>query len=368
MRWRLVIGDLAGAREAVTFGLLASAFTAFSLTSPYFLGSLNFSFILTNSVEIGLIALTMTVVMVMGEIDLSVGSVVGLSAAMLGSMVTHGVPFVAAAAIALVTGVVAGLVNAALCIRFGLPSLVITLGTFALYRGIAELIIGAKTVTTLPGWFRGWNTDYAFGLITYPQLFWFGCSLVAIVVLHRLRFGRQISFIGSNPRAALFAGLRINRTKTVVFAASGLMSAVAALILVSRLQSLDNSAGAHFELIAITAVLLGGTDYKGGRGTIFGTVLAVLLVGVIENGLELRGVSEQEATAVIGALLIVSILVDLATNALQAHTSRGPTKPHGRRIGIRKWHGELAPETDIRMLESTHAGPTADRASTTRQP
>ena len=111
----------------------------------------------------------------------------------------------------------------------------------------------------------------------------------------------------------------------MVFAASGLMSAVAALILVSRLQSLDNTAGTGFELLVITAVLLGGTDYRGGRGTIIGTTLAVLLIGAVENGLELLGVSAQETTAVIGGLLIVSILSDLGTNALLARWSRSAT-------------------------------------------
>jgi rhamnose transport system permease protein len=295
VKWRLTFGDLAGTREAVTFALLVIAVTVFSLASPNFFGSLNFSFILTNSVEIGLIALTMTVVMVMGEIDLSVGSTVGLAAAMLGAMVMHGVPFGIAVAIALATGLVAGLVNAALCIRFALPSVVVTLGTLALYRGTAELVIGANTPSNFPSWFVGWN---------------------------RLRFGRRVSFIGSNPRAAVFAGIRVNRAKVIIFVASGLMSAVASLILVSRLQSLDNTAGTGFELVVITAVLLGGTDFKGGHGTIIGTVLAVLLIGVVENGLELLGVSAQVTTAVIGALLIVSILIDLATNAAQARTSR----------------------------------------------
>jgi len=329
VRARLILGDLAGAREAVSFVLLVIAFTIFSFASPYFLSSLSFSFILTDSVEIGLIALTMTVVMVMGEIDLSVGSIVGLCAAMLGAMTTDGVPFVIAIVIALATGLVAGLLNAALCIRFGRPSVVVTLGTLALYRGIAELVIGSSNISSFPSWFGGWNIKYAFGMITYPQIAWFVLIGVAIVVLHRLRFGRHVSFIGSNPRAAVFAGIRVNRMKIIVFAASGLMSAVAALILVSRLQSVDNTAGVGFELVVITAVLLGGTDFKGGDGTIVGTALAVLLIGVVEYGLELLGVSAQVTTAVIGALLIVSILVDLATNALQArgwrYTARRPT-------------------------------------------
>jgi rhamnose transport system permease protein len=317
MKWRTNLGDLVGAREGVTFAFLVIVFTVFTVLSPYFYGVLNFSFIFTDSIEIGLIALTMTMVMVMGEIDLSVGSIVGLSGAMLGDLSSHGVPFVAAIFLALLTGLVAGLINGMLCIKFQLPSLVVTLGTFALYRGVAELLIGANTIVNFPSWFLGWDTHYVIGYVTYPQLFWLGCTLVAIVVLHRLRFGRQVTFIGANARAALFAGIRVNRYKLVMFGASGLMSAMASLILVSRLQSLDNTAGIGFELVVITAVLLGGTDYRGGHGTVIGTFLAVLLVGAVENGLGLLNVSSQVTTATVGILLIVSILVDLATKKAQ---------------------------------------------------
>lgn len=313
MKWRTSFADLISAREGVTFALLVSTFIVFTVLSPYFFGALNFSFTLTDSLQIGLIALTMTMLMVMGEIDLSVGSIVGLTAAMLGDLSSHGVPFLIAIFLALLTGLIAGLINGLLCIRFKLPSLVITLGTLALYRGLAELLIGANTYVNFPKWFLGWNTHYVIGYVTYPQLFWLGCILVAIVVLHRLRFGRRVTFIGANPRAALFAGIRVNHYKLIMFGASGLMSAIAGLILVSTLQSLDNTAGSGFELVVITAVLLGGTDFRGGRGTIIGTCFAVLLVGAVENGLGLLNVSSQVTTATIGILLIMSILIDLVT-------------------------------------------------------
>ena len=208
VRWRLILGDLAGAREAVTFALLAIAFTIFSFASPYFLGSLTFSFILTNSVEIGLIALTMTIVMVMGEIDLSVGSIVGLAAAMLGAMVTHGVPFVLAIVIALATGLVAGLFNAALCIGFGLPSR----GGHARDARALPRHRGARhrqqqQSRPFPSWFGGWNTEYAFGMITYPQISWFvAASWSRSSCSTGCGSGRHVSFIGSNPRARALRG------------------------------------------------------------------------------------------------------------------------------------------------------------------
>jgi rhamnose transport system permease protein len=313
--WQVILGRLAGLREAVTFALLVAAFASFALASPDFVGALNFSFILTNAVEVGLMALPMTMLIVMGEIDISVGSMLGLSTAVLGILVLHGVSFVLAALLSLFVGAVTGLVNGLLCTAFRLPSLVLTLGTYALYRGLAEVVLGTQSVSTFPSWYVGWNTRYVVGLISYPEVFWFFCTLIAIVVLHQLRFGRLLTFIGANPVAARYSGVRINNYRVLMFAVSGLTSAVAGLVLVSRLGSLDNTAGSGFELIVITAVLLGGTDFRGGRGTILGSFLAILLINVVENGLELVGVSAQITTAIVGALLVASVLIELVSAA-----------------------------------------------------
>ena len=144
MRWRIALGRFAGPREGVTFGLLVVAFVGCAFASSDFIGALNFSFILTNAVEVGLMALPMTMLIVMGEIDLSVGSTLGLSAAVMGTLVVQGVPFVLAALCSLVVGALAGLINGVLCTVFRLPSLVLTLGTYALYRGLAEVVIGTQ--------------------------------------------------------------------------------------------------------------------------------------------------------------------------------------------------------------------------------
>jgi rhamnose transport system permease protein len=337
VRRRVDFSDIAGGREGVTLGLLIITIVVCATLSPYFVGTLNASFILTNSVEIGLIALPMTMVMVMGEIDLSVGSIVGLCAAVLGESAAHGLPFVVGAALALGTGLVAGAINGLLCTTFRLPSLVVTLGTYALYRGITEVLLGPATVTNFPSWFVGWNTRYVVGFVTYPQVFWVVCTLVAGVLLHRSGFGRRVYFAGASPEAARFAGISVRRLKVTVFCATGLISAVAALILVSRLQSLDNTAGVGFELTVITAVLLGGTDFRGGRGTIVGSFLAVLLIGALEDGLEIIGVSAQTTIAVVGGLLIVSFLIDGGTRALRTTIARRRLKsrpPHGRSAEI----------------------------------
>lgn len=313
MTWRIALGRLAGLREAVTLALLVVTFAGCGLALPGFLSSLNFTFILTGAVEVGLIALPMTMLIVMGEVDLSVGSTLGLSAAVIGQLVLHHVPFVVAALIALAVGGLAGTVNGVLCTVFRLPSLVLTLGTYALYRGLAEVILGTNAVATFPSWFVGWNQSNAFWVITYPQLFWFACTLVTIVILHQLRFGRELTYIGANAVAARYSGMPINRNKIVTFAASGFMSAIAGLILISRLGSLDNTAGSGFSLIVITAVLLGGTAFQGGRGTILGSFMAILLISAVEDGVQLAGISGQITTAIIGGLLIGSVIVDFVS-------------------------------------------------------
>jgi rhamnose transport system permease protein len=347
MRWRIALGRFAGPREGVTFGLLVVAFVGCAFASSDFIGALNFSFILTNAVEVGLMALPMTMLIVMGEIDLSVGSTLGLSAAVMGTLVVQGVPFVLAALCSLVVGALAGLINGVLCTVFRLPSLVLTLGTYALYRGLAEVVIGTQSVATFPSWFVGWNTRYVVGLITYPQVFWVVCTVVAMVVLHQLRFGRTLTFIGANPVAARYSGLRIDRNRILMFTVSGLTSSAAGLILVSRLGSLDNTAGTGFELIVITAVLLGGTDFRGGRGTILGSFFAVLLVNVVENGLELVGISEQITTAIIGALLVGSVLIDLLSSAGRRNLSGrtgSPQRGRPQAIITRSLEASAAPE------------------------
>ncbi len=347
MSRRIALERLAGLREVVTFALLVAASVSCALASPDFIGALNFSFILTNAVEVGLMALPMTMLIVMGEVDLSVGSTLGMSMAVLGLLVLHGTPFLLAALVALLVGAAAGLVNGVLCTLFRLPSLVLTLGTYALYRGLAEVLLGTNSVATFPSWFVGWNTRYLVGYLTYTQVFWFACTLVAVVVLHQLRFGRLVTFIGANPLAARYSGIRVDRYRMLIFTVSGITSAVAGLILVSRLGSLDNTAGSGFELIVITAVLLGGTDFRGGRGTILGSFLAILLINVVENGLELIGISAQITTAIIGALLVGSVLIELATTAGR------------RRMSWRRVAGSLA--------HAVAAGPESPRSEALQQ-
>jgi rhamnose transport system permease protein len=261
--------------------------------------------------EVGLVALTMTFVIVTGGIDLSVGSILGLAAVLLGVFWKNlGLPLGVAMGLALVAGLVAGLINGWIITRFKLPPLIATLATLALYRGLAEGISEARSVRGYPDWFFVFGQGDFGGV---PVQLWVLTTLAvaAALVLAYTTWGRATYAIGSNETAARFSGLAVDRIKIGIYAASGLAAALAGVIFVSRVSTTRSDMGTGLELDAITAVVLGGTSIFGGRGTIAGTVLGVVFMQCMKNGLSLAGVKGDGTIVVIGAVLILSIL---ATN------------------------------------------------------
>lgn len=259
--------------------------------------------------EVGLIAIVMTFVIVTGGIDLSVGSIVGMSAILLGVFWKNvGLPLPVAIFLALCVGTFAGFLNGVIITRFRVPPLIATLGTLALYRGIAEGISEARSVRGYPEWFFVLGQGNVLGVPT--QLWLFGIAAVlAAIVLGYTTWGRTTYAIGSNEVAARFSGLPVDRTKIMIYSASGLAAAVAAVIFVSRVSTTRSDMGTGIELDAITAVVLGGTSIFGGRGTIVGTLLGLILIQALKNGLSLAGVKSDGTTVLIGAVLILTILV-----------------------------------------------------------
>jgi rhamnose transport system permease protein len=314
-----IVAEFVGPREVVTLAILLIVVAVSSHGSPFFLSDANISFAATDAIEILLLALPLTLLVALGEIDLSVGSIVGLVVAIAAPLTAHRVPFGLVIVAMLATGVLAGLVNGLLTTRFRLPSLVVTIATLALFRGLAEVILGDQTLSGFPDWFVGWDRTYLVGLLTIPHVATLVLVIVFAVFLHRSRYGRLLLFIGANSRAAQFAGIDVARAKVLTFALTGLMSAVAAIVLMSRLQAVDNTTGVGLELAAITAVLLGGAELNGGSGKIVGTVMAVAVVALVANGLQLSGFSAQVTTAITGALLIASFVVDNAWKYAAAH-------------------------------------------------
>ncbi|MDO8210049.1 ABC transporter permease [Conexibacter sp. CPCC 206217] len=294
--------------EAFALVLLVIAVAVVSQLSPYFFDAQNFSQIATDSLEIGLIALAMTPLIVMREIDLSVGSTLGLTAVIFGELATHDVPLLAAIVLTVAAGGLAGLLNGVLVTRFGLSSIVVTLGTMALYRGLANAIVGDQTIVDLPGDFTASDTRFAIGtLVTVPHVLFLLFASAAALILHRSTVGRRIFFSGSSPEVAALSGVRVDRLKVGLFVAAGMLAAIAGLFMTSRLQSVRADTGTGLELLVLTVVLLGGADIRGGRGTIFGTLVALALVGAVRSGMALGDLPDQARVAVVGGLLLLSI-------------------------------------------------------------
>ena len=278
--------------------------------SPFFLTPGNFANLIAALMEVAIMALPMTLIIVAGEIDLSVESMAGLASSLLGFLWAAGVPLSVAIPLVLLVGALGGLLNGLLVARGGLPSLVVTLGTLALFRGLALIILGPRGISNFPPAF----TELGFGsvpgtLIPWPFVIFLGLALILGIVLHRTWVGRQIYAIGKNTGAARFSGVRVTRVRTGLFVLSGLVAALAGIILTSRLSSARADAGAGMTLTVVTVVLLGGVNIFGGSGTIPGVALAVIAVAVMQNALRLASVTVEVQSIALGLLLILSVVI-----------------------------------------------------------
>jgi rhamnose transport system permease protein len=259
--------------------------------------------------EVGLVALTMTFVIVTGGIDLSVGSILGLSAILLGVFWKNaGLPLPVAMVLAVGAGGLAGLVNGLIITRFKVPPLIATLATLALYRGLAEGISQSRSVRGYPEWFYVLGQGEAAGVPVQVWILVAGAA-VSAAILGVTTFGRATYAVGANETAARFSGVAVDRTRLLIYSASGLMSGLAAVIFVSRVSTTRSDMGTGLELDVITAVVLGGTSIYGGKGTIAGTVLGLALIQALRSGLSLAGVKGDGTIVVIGLVLIGAILV-----------------------------------------------------------
>jgi rhamnose transport system permease protein len=278
--------------------------------SPAFLTDQNFANLTSATMEIAIMALPMTLIIIMADIDLSVESMVGMAGAVLGWLMVNGLPLPIAIPLVLVVGALGGLLNGVLVTRVGIPSLVVTLGTLALFRGIANVVLGPNVISNWPAWF----TEFGFGTILHGPIPY---SLVVFAVLavifwavtHRTWIGRQVFAIGKNSDAARYSGVRVQRVRTWLFVLCGMIAALAGIILAARFSSVRNDNGTGMTLTVVTVVVLGGVDINGGKGSITGVILAVFTLAVLQNVLRLAGVSGEYQGIAIGMLLIVSVIV-----------------------------------------------------------
>lgn len=282
-----------------------------SFASPYFLNAWSLSDLTFNFTEKALIALAMALLIIAGEIDLSVAAIIALASTLMGLALQYGADTPVLVAIGVGTGIACGAVNGFLVTGLKLPSIVVTIGTMSLFRGISFIILGDQSFKGYPKSFSWFGQGYVWGVISFELVLFAVCAVIYFVLLHRTNFGRRIFAIGNNAVAAQFSGVRVDRIKFVLFCLTGLMSGIAAVLLTARLGSTRPSIAEGWELEAITMVVLGGVSIVGGAGSILGVVLAALIMGLVTFGLGLLNVPGIVMSIFIGGLLIVVIALPI---------------------------------------------------------
>jgi ribose/xylose/arabinose/galactoside ABC-type transport system permease subunit len=292
----------------------------FSRTGTHFATADNLFEILRLSTEIGLLALVMTPVILTGGIDLSCGSLLGLSAIVFGKLCRDaGLPVPIAATLTVMIGAAGGSLNALLITRLKLPPLIVTLGSLSLFRGLAEAITrGVDNFTNFPSAFLFLGQGYLFGFIP-TQLPVFVLVAVGVwLLVHRTVFGRCFRAIGFSPEGSRFAGIPVERRLTLAYVLSGAVSGLAALIYVARVGQAKADAGTGYELLAITAVVLGGASIFGGTGTVHGTLLGVFILAILKIGLTLSDQPSELAGILTGALLLAVLIIEALARKISA--------------------------------------------------
>ena len=305
--------------------------------TPYFLDTRNLMRATSDFMELGLMMLPMVFIIITGNIDLSVASTMAMCASLMGWLHMQGVNIWVAVAAGLLLGLMAGFFNGYLIAKVKLPALVVTLGTFAFYRGMAFVMLGDQAA-------RGYPETFTFlgqgtlGSIRFPfaAVLFIIFAIIFGLILHKMSFGRTMYVLGNNEDAGFYAGVNVARNKLIIFMMSGFMSALAGIVLAARFGSTRPDIGTGLELAVITAVVLGGVSIMGGSGTMIGAILALILIGEMRFGMGLVNIPGQGQNIVIGFLLILSILI-----------------PHmGRQLtgGSVKWDKAMVAKTAVAVL------------------
>ncbi|RUW89187.1 ABC transporter permease [Mesorhizobium sp. M7A.F.Ca.US.010.02.1.1] len=303
--------------EALLVVVAVAIFAINSFASPYFLDPYSLSDLTFNFTEKGLIAFAMALLIISGEIDLSVAAIIALASTMMGMAVQAGAGTPVLVAIGIVVGLGCGAFNGLLVTRLGLPSIVVTIGTMSLFRGIAFIILGDQAYKGYPSNFAFFGQGYVWWVVSFELVLFLIAAVVYWFLLHRTSFGRRVFAIGNNPVAAQFSGVRVGRTKFILFCLTGLMSGIASVLITSRLGSTRPSIAQGYELEVITMVVLGGVSILGGAGSILGVVLAAFIMGLVTFGLGLLNVPGIVMSIFIGLLLVIVIALPIVWRRLR---------------------------------------------------
>ena len=290
--------------EMLLLAVAVAIFIVNSFTSPYFLNAWNLSDMTFNFTEKAMIAFAMALLIIAGEIDLSVASIIALASTAMGAAVQVGAGTPGLVLIGLGVGLICGAFNGFLVTKMGLPSIVVTIGTMSLFRGISYIALGDLAYRGYPTDFSFFGQGYVFWVISFEFVLFAVIALIYFVMLHKTNFGRAVYAIGNNAVGAEFSGIRVARVKFILFLLTGLMSGVAAICLTSRLASTRPSIAFGWELEIVTMVVLGGVSILGGSGSIPGVVIAAFVMGLVTFGLGLLNVPGIVMSIVIGLLLI----------------------------------------------------------------
>lgn len=287
-------------------------FAIFSLTTPRFFSASNLINVVDQITVIGVLAIGATAVIITGGIDLSVGSVLALSTMVLGWLANEGgVPMVIAALAAIAVGALAGLLNGLGVTVAGLPPFIATLAMMSIARGLANMVTDGQQIVGYPVWFYSLASTRYLGFFSVTAIIFILLAVAASVILKYRAAGRKIYAIGGSAEVARLAGVKVREVTTWVYVAAGALAGVGAVILASRLDSSQPSAGTGYELDVIAAVVIGGASLTGGTGRISGTVIGVLIIGVLRNGLNLLGVSPFIQQVVIGLVIAGAVILDV---------------------------------------------------------
>ena len=303
--------------QSLLFLVAVAIFILNCFATPYFLSPWSLSDATFNFTEKALIALAMALVIISGEIDLSVAAIIAFSSTMMGLALQFGVGTPGLVAVGILTGLICGAFNGVLVTGLGLPSIVVTIGTMSFFRGLSFIVLGDQAYKGYPSSFAFFGQGYVWWVISFEFVLFLIMAVLFYILLHRTNFGRWVFVIGNNPVAAEFSGVRVRRIKLILFCLTGIMSGIAAVLLTSRLGSTRPSIAQCWELEVITMVVLGGVSILGGAGSIIGVVLAAFIMGLVTFGLGLLNVPGIVMSIVIGGLLIAVIALPILARRLQ---------------------------------------------------
>lgn len=298
--------------ELTTVIALIILMAVITIINSNFLTANNLLNLLLQVTSNALIAFGMTFVILTGGIDLSVGSILALSSALTAGLLGSGMPVTLAILISLILGCILGMMNGLLISYGKLAPFIVTLATMTIFRGATLVYTNGNPITTGLSdtfLFQFLGQGYIVG-IPFPVIIMFIVFIVLYVLLHKTAFGKSVYAIGGNEKAAYISGVKLNKVKIIIYSISGMMASISGLIITSRLSSAQPTAGASYEMDAITAVVLGGTSLSGGKGRILGTLIGALIIGVLNNGLNIIGVSAFWQQVVKGVVILIAVLID----------------------------------------------------------